>query len=266
MQAEASSVAAIVADEKRRIAFRYLGAPPISEDDLKTLAETRLTAAHLERSPDEARRVRDLVLQIIDPHRFPWVRDSRAPTAQETEVAVVSSALLVAARRVETERRNEAKRAQETQVRDVLLRLGFTEVPRCEVRLAEDAPPVRAFCRESKLGDTRADFIARLPDHRIMPIECKVSNSSVNSYKRVNHEAAGKAAAWLRAFGTRTVVPAAALAGVFNPANLATAQQSQLFLFCQHRLADLADFVRGCAPAKRPPRPARRAARRGSPK
>lgn len=77
-----------------------------------------------------------------------------------------------------------------------------------------------------------------------MPIECKASNSAVNSFKRLNHEAAGKAAKWLRAFGDRAIVPSAVLSGVFNAANLETAQSSGLFLFWSFRLRDLADFVR----------------------
>ncbi|MEW6250864.1 MAG: XamI family restriction endonuclease [Planctomycetota bacterium] len=86
--------------------------------------------------------------------------------------------------------------------------------------------------------------MVRLRDRRVMPIECKVSNSAVNSFKRVNHEAAGKARQWLTAFGARATVPAAVLAGVFKPANLATAQDIGLHLFWQHRLQDLGEFLR----------------------
>ena len=77
-----------------------------------------------------------------------------------------------------------------------------------------------------------------------MPIECKVSNSAVNSYKRVNHEAAGKARGWITAFGQRQIVPAAVIAGVFNPGNLIGAQTVGLALFWNHRLDDLAEFIR----------------------
>jgi hypothetical protein len=66
----------------------------------------------------------------------------------------------------------------------------------------------------------------------------------VNSYKRVNHEAAGKAKKWLHEFGQRAVIPAAVLSGVFKPENLQTAQNEGLALFWQHRLEDLADFLR----------------------
>jgi hypothetical protein len=88
--------------------------------------------------------------------------------------------------------------------------------------------------------------LVRLPDRRCLAIECKVSNSAVNSFKRVNHEAMGKAREWLRAFGTAAVVPAAVLSGVFNTENLHAAQEGGLYLFWAHRLDDLRSFIQSC--------------------
>jgi len=67
--------------------------------------------------------------------------------------------------------------------------------------------------------------VVRLWDHRIMPIECKVSNSALNSIKRLNHDAAVKAETWTKDFGTRNVVPAAVLSAVYKLRHLADAQQ-----------------------------------------
>ena len=87
------------------------------------------------------------------------------------------------------------------------------------------------------------DLYNSLYDRRVLALECKASNSEVNSFKRVNHEAAGKARAWIAAFGQRQVVPCAVLSGVFNPDNLATAQGEGLALFWLHRLDDLQAFI-----------------------
>ena len=76
-----------------------------------------------------------------------------------------------------------------------------------------------------------------------MPVECKTSNSAVNSFKRVNHEAVGKARAWTAEFGKRAIVPCAVIGGVFNPDNLQTAQAENLTIFWSHRLSDLDSFV-----------------------
>lgn len=234
-----SLAAELMEGDDSRAAVRYLGAPPISEDDLKTLAESQLSAKRLRASPDEARRVRDVLMHILDPHRFPWVRDGRPALDHEIEQAVVASAAMIAARRVEATRRNSAKRTQEDLVRSLLERSGYRAVPSRSIPLLDDAPAPGEYCPESKLGDTRADLVVRIKDRRVVAIECKVSNSAVNSYKRVNHEAAGKARQWLVQFGARAVVPVAVLGGVFKPENLVVAQESGLSLFWQHRLSDL---------------------------
>lgn len=237
-------LADMVGDKDNRTAFRYLAAPPISEDDLKTLAETTLSASVLKRNPDHAQRVRDIVLHIIDPHRFSWLRESRDPSPHEREQAIIASSAMIAAKKVETSRRKGAKEEQEARVKELLRGLHFSEVAQRDIPLLDAAPAPGEFCGESKLGDTRADLVVRLHDRRVMAIECKVSNSAVNSFKRVNHEAAGKAAKWLRAFGDRATVPSAVLGGVFNPNNLETAQSAGLSLFWGFRLQDLAEFVK----------------------
>ncbi len=61
--------------------------------------------------------------------------------------------------------------------------------------------------------------------------------------KRVNHEALGKARAWITAFGSRQIVPCAVLSGVFNPSNLDSAQAEGLTIIWSHRLQDLAAHV-----------------------
>lgn len=238
------TLADMLRDKNHRTAFRYLTAPPISDDDLKTLADARLSALALRTDPDQARRVRDVVSRIIDPHRFPWIGEARSPADCELQCAILASASMAAAKQVETSRRNEAKKSQEARVKDVLQALGFKAVPSRDILLLDRAPNPGEFCGESKLGDTRADLVIRLPDRRVMAIECKVSNSAVNSFKRVNHEAVGKAVKWLRAFGDRATVPSAVLSGVFNPSNLEAAQRAGLSLFWVFRLDDLADFIK----------------------
>lgn len=241
-------LAGIVSDEDARTAFRYLAAPPISDDDLRTLAASRLSPAALRTDQDQAERVRNVVLNVIDPYRFPWVEAGRSPTEQEREVAIISSAVLVATQKVGTRRRNDAKKQQEERVKDLLRTMSFRDVRPRAIPLLEDGPRPGEFCGESKLGDTRADLVIRMPDRRYLAIECKVSNSAVNSFKRVNHEALGKARRWLAQFGTVAVVPAAVLSGVFNPDNLADAQRSGLNLFWAHRLGDLRAYIDSCAP------------------
>jgi len=76
-----------------------------------------------------------------------------------------------------------------------------------------------------------------------MPCECKVSNSSTNSVKRLNNDAAQKAVRWRQDFGELGVVPAAVLSGVFNVGNLESAQRRGLTIFWAHSLEELTSFV-----------------------
>jgi hypothetical protein len=76
-----------------------------------------------------------------------------------------------------------------------------------------------------------------------MPIECKVSNSSTNSVKRLNNDAAVKAGIWLDELGSRQIVPVAVLSGVFKVHNLEQAQERNLTLFWAHKLDDMRSFI-----------------------
>ena len=82
-----------------------------------------------------------------------------------------------------------------------------------------------------------------LHDRRVLAVECKASNSEVNSFKRIKYEAVGKVRSWIASFGRNQLVLAAILTGVFNPDNLATAQGEGLALFWIHRLDELQEFI-----------------------
>lgn len=105
------------------------------------------------------------------------------------------------------------------------------------------APAAGEFCGESKLGTRKGDIIVRLWDQRIMPIECKVSNSSTNSVKRLNNDAAVKATSWKTDFGIRQVVPSAVLSGVYKLHNLEDAQERGLTVFWAHDLNAMTDWI-----------------------
>lgn len=242
---DAKLLANLVKGKNQKKAFRYLTAPPISEDDLKAIADTSVGPLVFKKDVAAAQRVRDTVLSILDPYRFPWVGEQRKPTAEERESAIIASSALAAAREVETKRRNTSKDVQEQAVKDLLKSIGMKEVAARDIPILTAAPEPNEYCGESRIAGTRADVVARLSDGRVMAIECKVSNSSVNSYKRVVHDTGGKAGHWYSQLGRAQILPCAVLSGVFAPANLTTAQNEKgVYLFWQHRLSDLADFVK----------------------
>lgn len=224
--------------------YRYLTAPPISADDLATLSGVPVSAA-LKNNPDRIDATNTTVQLLIDPRRFPWLAEKRKPKKAEIEVAVKATTALLAAQKVQTYRRGLARSSQEADVKTALRVAGFKESKdKKDIVLLTDAPAIGEFSGECMVGSTRADIVARLKDGRVLAIECKTSNSSVNSYKRVNHEALGKAAKWLEDFGKKQVVPAATLQGVFSVDNLDNAQERGLYLFWQFRLTDLTSYVK----------------------
>lgn len=230
----------------RKKAFRYLAAPPISEDDLKTLADSGYGPLVINRDPAAAMRIRDLIRTVLDSHRFPWIDAKRPPTDEERTSAIAASTAMAATKDVETNRRSNSKQVQEQAVKDILKALGMSEVPVRDIPSLSSgtAPTPGEYCGESRVAGTRADVVARLKNGDIMLIECKVSNSAVNSYKRVVHDTGGKAAHWYSALGKASTIPCAVLGGVFAPQNLEQVQNADVYLFWQHRLSDLADYIR----------------------
>ncbi|MGD0361083.1 MAG: XamI family restriction endonuclease [Bryobacteraceae bacterium] len=224
-------------------AFRYFAGPPLSADDLKTLTEGSLSPARLRKDPAMVRRIIDIVHMGLDRRRFPWVAENREPAAEERAAAVLASAALMAARSAGTARRHEGKEAQELLVANTIAGAGIARVATRAIPTLNLAPSAGEFCRESVLGSRKADIVVRLWDHRILPIECKVSNSALNSIKRLNNDAAVKAETWTKDFGTRNIVPAAVLSGVYKLRHLSDAQQRGLTLFWAHDLQPLVSWI-----------------------
>lgn len=233
----------VLTDPVRLQAVRYLAGPAISQDDLKVLAEASLAPGRLRADEEMARRVIDTVLLGLDRSRFPWIAEGRQPTEAERQAAIVATAALMAGRRMMTDRANESKAEQEDSVAVALEAAGFSRVATRTIDNLSQAPGKGEFCGESSFGGRKADIVAGLWDGRAMPIECKVSNSSTNSVKRLNNDAAQKATIWLKRFGDRGIVPAAVISGVFKLGNLKSAQDEELTIFWAHDLAALIDFI-----------------------
>lgn len=92
--------------------IRYLTAPPISEDDMHTIAGLSSKSARRALSePNNAARIYAIVSQTLDEQRFAWLESNRAPTKDERAIAAVSTAALLATQQVQTLRRSLAERS-----------------------------------------------------------------------------------------------------------------------------------------------------------
>lgn len=223
---------------------RFVVGPPVSADDFKTVIQTLLDVPSVRWSDRKtAEQARDLIAKLVDKKRFPWVGDGRKATASERRAAIVATASLRAVERVRTGQRTAEQERQEGLVATKLKGIGLTQVTTTVRDLDGDLAP-GSFKRSVKFGGEQCDVLVRLYDRRHLAIECKASNSAINSIKRLN-DVFKKQKVWDRERG-RLVVTAAVIAGVFKLNNLETAQKENgLHLFWEHDLEPLCAYVLG---------------------
>lgn len=244
-------VAGIVGNKQQFSALRSLAAVPISEDDLDTLLDTSLSKTALRRDQALADQLAELLKSSLDPQRFPWVAQNRPPTRSEQTAAKLATAVLTSVSAVQAMRRGEESQALEGKVCEILDTAGYKQVPKQNGGIKQIAhfPEPGTYMRQCVLGGHNADFVIRLLDGRLFPMECKASNSEVNGFKRLNKEVVVDAGDWYREFGQSSVVAAAALRGVFKTDNVAAAQAQRVHIFWWHKMDMLARFLAGAQAA-----------------
>lgn len=231
---------ALVADPALAGPLRYMAGPPISEDDLATMAGVRKSPRLYK--TEEAESIIELLAVTRDDLRLPWVDEDRDPTPPERYAAVLTTASLWAAQKMATKRRNESSSKQEAAVRALLAAERFTEVPRRVINAPDDLTRGE-FCAQTLVAGSEADVPVRLLNGRLLLIECKVSGSAINSVKRLNGDIGKKLAAWLTAFGAQQITMGV-IAGVYKLKNLEDAQTSGIAIVWERDLAPLATFLR----------------------
>lgn len=134
-------------------AFRYLAGPPISIDDLKTVAEAdSLQASRLRKDSVVVQRILEVIKIALDRRRFSWISENREPTEVEKHAAVIASAALMATQRVSTERRNAGKKGLEGLTETAMSAVGLSKVARRKINNLAHAPNPGEFCGESYLS------------------------------------------------------------------------------------------------------------------
>jgi hypothetical protein len=108
--------------------------------------------------------------------------------------------------------------------------------------LRRDAPKPGEYMTEVLIHEHNADVAVGMKDFRILAVECKGSNSEINSRKRINKEVARDASSWIERFGDE-IVPAAVVQGVFNATYIEQAQETPVVFIWAHRLEDLERFL-----------------------
>ncbi len=235
---------------------RQLTVPPISIDDLDTLTDGCF-GNWVKQKTDKGMRpdyaqfsdAAGIIASRLDRARAPWLGQSRLPTPLERATYIEWVAAFVANGRVLTERRTQASKSQEELTREAAKAAGYNMVkppanltdPTVQMYPATYANGARNLARTSmdvpirlRTGHaTGLDFLA---------VECKVSNSSLNSRKRLV-EVTRKREVWDGAGAVYRFRTAAVLSGVFDLNRLIEAQRAGVLIFWAHRLIDLTAFL-----------------------
>ena len=234
-------------------ALRYVAGPPISADDAQVLAGVHsVTQAALKAHPKDAQEVFKVIMQAFDRSRFPWlaVIPTQSATDAERSRAIASSATLLASTRMVTERRSR-EAAKSDLVASGLRNLGYSEAERRVIRGWEDLPETGNFYRKGRLKgrvgthdvNSASDFIIRTSVDVVMVVACRVSNSALNSKKRLTKETVPIARDWRSLLGEDRTVTAVVLGGVYDVETLGIARDDSLEAYWFHDLDMLFDAV-----------------------
>ena len=239
---------------------RYLAVPPISIDDLDTLTDScfglwagQTTDRGTRPTAREFASAARIISERLDRQRARWLAEDRAPTKAEREIFATGVASIPAMNRLTTTRRGERSKGQEDFTRAAVAAAEYQPVkpPGTLHDPVKDMKPGTYSERSRRLAETNMDVPVRLEDGHptgqlFLAIECKVSNSSLNSRKRLL-EVNSKRERWDSSGLPHRFRTAAVLAGVFDVARLIEAQNSGIFIFWEHRLEDLTGFLSATA-------------------
>jgi hypothetical protein len=235
-------VETLLLNEDLRRALRYTTAPPISDDDLRLLADAKFSKTYLKNNPEALDAFAGVIELLLDKKRLVWIGEDREAEPLERDTAVVATAALDAAQRMQAKRRNSA-RGLEEEVKEALRNAGYTEVAKRVITTAGHWPAPGQFCGETQVANRQADLAVTLFDSRYLPIEAKVSASALNSIKRLNNDSVAKFTTWTTHFGNGQTLPVAVLEGDFALDRLQAAQTAGAGIFWRHDLAALTAFV-----------------------
>jgi len=203
------------------------------------------------RPSDQAfRAAAKIISERLDRERAPWLKSKRAATAVERDVFARATASIRAMGAIQTARRMESSARQEKSAREAARKAGYKAVipPATLTDPIEEMPPGSYATASRRLAETNMDIPVRLPDGHgtglvFLALEAKVSNSALNSRKRLL-EVLRKRERWDASGKLYRFRTGAVLAGVYDVRRLTEAQDAGVFLFWEHRLADLTAFLR----------------------
>jgi XamI restriction endonuclease len=234
---------------------RYAAVPLISTGDLDNLTSAAF-GTWLKQKSDRGARPSDaefeeaaaVIAPSLNPLLAPWLTEGRDPTRAERRRFAITTALVPAASAVETFRRSSSAERQEKAIRAACAAASHKPVkpPGKLTDPINDMEPGSYSESSRKIAGDNMDVPVRLkPGHflKFLAIEAKVSNTAVNSRKRLA-EVMNKRNKWDNAGLLYDFRTAAVLAGDFSVERLREAQEAGVMIFWEHRLDDLNEFLK----------------------
>ena len=216
---------------------RFLGGPPISNDDLERLVGR--TAGSRTLSEEFSTAAVPILRALFDQKRLPWLPD-RVPSAVELNLARTATATLYATERFRTARRTASKRL-ELLTSAALVESGLKLVEGRHTDLPWSLP-AGTFCEESTIMGTKCDRPAHVLQTKVaLLIECKDSSTEINGTKRLK-SIKEAAETWRRAFGGQ-VLTVAMIAGAYKLEDLEATQRDGIYIIWEHNMDPLKQLL-----------------------
>lgn len=240
-----ASLREILLDDKLFGALRYVGGPPISEDDLGVLVTRDVRGFNktaINSSDELPAEILALICRLADRYRFPWLSAYRNPSKRQIRESIQATSTLAATQSLQTERRKYGKEI-ERRLERRLEELGFKKVStpnKGKVAAPVHYPKYPEFYGECTVHGRKVDLFIALPTGRMVALEAKDSSSALNSVKRLNNDTAAKAKHFA-AEGGKNIVNVALLSGVFKVESLISAQDAGLYLVWAHEMDGFVD-------------------------
>lgn len=232
--------AAVLADSEHTRVFRYVLAPPLSNDQFALCYPAPKDLPRTKNAKREA--IANAFAQAMRERRVqsltPWLAAGREPSHWELRRLFWSVSPLLAQQQFATAQRNRLSKVQESQITEVLDAKGWVRLP-SSLLDTKAALPHRRYMHKTRFATSttapqEVDVALGLLNTVVLAIECKVSNDATNSVKRVN-DVLKKAHAWKEHWGS-FVKTAAVLQGVIASKDVERLLDAGVEVFWSHDL------------------------------
>lgn len=229
--------------------FRFLLAPPISQDQFKLLCPEYSKSKENKGSPLEGGAVAPVAAAIMgarDRRLTRWI--DRGSPLKPIEIRELLHAVspLVSQQIIATVRRNRLSAEQEGAVIAMLKAKGWTRINSALIETLSTVP-ARHYMHKTRFATTtqpqEVDVACGLGKDVVLAMECKVTNDETNSVKRIN-DVLKKAAAWQGHFAS-FVHTAALLQGVIAYKDVQRLLAANVEVFWSHKLEDFDAWIDG---------------------